>query len=241
MIATPVRHVIAIVPALNEAASIADVVRATLAHVDEVIVVDDGSTDATAELAATAGATVLSHPRRLGVGAAIASGLSRAAANGATAVVQVDGDGQHDPSSVPTLLAAIDAGADLVVGTRFETGFDMGFARRAVTAAFAWTISRRLNTRISDPTSGFRAFSRRAVAELTPVFPLKYLSDTVEVLYLAADRGLRVSAVPVRMRARTGGKPSAGTLKSIGYALRMSGIVARHMWAHGSRQRADGR
>lgn len=227
---------VAVVPALNEAHSIVDVVEAVAQHVDVVVVIDDGSTDDTRALAAKAGATVIHHPRRLGVGAAVASGLSYAQEMGASAVVQIDGDAQHDASFIPAVLAPLKRGADLVVGSRFEHGFEMGRVRRIVLAVFAKLMSYRLGTRISDPTSGFRAFSPHAIEVLTPIFPLKYLSDTVEVLYLAADEGLRVVTVPVRMNERVGGKPSAGTVQSIGYALRMMGIVASHTFAHRKRQ-----
>jgi glycosyltransferase involved in cell wall biosynthesis len=228
--------VVAVVPALNEAHAIAGVVKGASEYVDHVIVVDDGSGDETRMLAEEAGAVVIHHPRRLGVGAAVASGLARAQELGATAVVQVDGDGQHEPSSIAELLAPLSAGIDVVVGTRFEHGFEMGRVRRTVLGIFARLMSYRLGTRLTDPTSGFRAFSPRAVEVLTPIFPLKYLSDTVEVLYLAADHGLRIATVPVTMNARVGGKPSAGTVQSIGYALRMMGIVASHTFAHRPRQ-----
>jgi glycosyltransferase involved in cell wall biosynthesis len=229
--------VVAVVPALNEAHSIAGVVKRAADFVDEVVVIDDGSSDDTRTLAGDAGAVVIHHPRRLGVGAAVASGLAHAQERGATAVVQVDGDGQHEADCIPALLAPLEFGADLVVGTRFERGFVMGRVRRLVLDVFARLMSYRLGTRITDPTSGFRAFSPRAVDALTPIFPLKYLSDTVEVLYLAADHGLRIVSVPVSMNARAGGKPSASTVQSIGYALRMMGIVARHTFAHRQRRR----
>jgi glycosyltransferase involved in cell wall biosynthesis len=229
--------VVAVVPALNEAHSIAAVVKHAGDYVDRVVVIDDGSTDDTSSLAEEAGAVVIRHPRRLGVGAAVASGLARARELGATAVVQVDGDGQHDASFIPTLLAPLAGGADLVVGTRFEYGFEMGRVRRLVLAVFARLMSYRLGIRLTDPTSGFRAFSPRAIEVLTPIFPLKYLSDTVEVLYVAADSGLRIVTVPVAMNARVGGKPSAGTLQSIGYALRMMGIVTSHTFRHRASER----
>jgi glycosyltransferase involved in cell wall biosynthesis len=231
-------YVVAIVPAHNEADAVASVVKQTAAYVDDVVVVDDGSDDDTGALAAGAGAIVVHHPRRLGVGAAVASGLAQSRRLGATAVVQVDGDGQHDADSIPDLLAPLTAGADLVIGTRFERGFEMGRLRRLALRVFAWTISIRLGTRTTDPTSGFRAFSPRAVDVLTPIFPLKYLSDTVEVLYLGADHGLRIAFVPVSMSARVGGKPSAGTVQSIGYALRIMGIVAKHTFAAHRRRSA---
>jgi glycosyltransferase involved in cell wall biosynthesis len=94
--------VVAVVPALNEAHAIAGVVKGASEYVDHVIVVDDGSGDDTRTLAEEAGAVVIHHPRRLGVGAAVASGLARAQELGATAVVQVDGDGQHEPRASPT-------------------------------------------------------------------------------------------------------------------------------------------
>lgn len=223
---------VAVVPALNEAFSIAGVVEHTGRFVDHVVVIDDGSSDDTGPLAEQAGATVIRHARRLGVGAAVASGLAHAHQLGATAVVQVDGDAQHDASFIPDVLAPLAGGADLVVGSRFEHGFAMGRVRRLTLAVFARLMSHRLGTRVSDPTSGFRSFSPRAVEVLTPIFPLKYLSDTVEVLYLAADHGLKVVTVPVRMNERAGGKPSAGTLQSIGYAVRMLGIVVSHTVSH---------
>jgi glycosyltransferase involved in cell wall biosynthesis len=223
---------VAVVPALNEAHSIVDVVERAALHVDVVVVIDDGSTDDTRALATKAGATVIHHPRRLGVGAAVASGLAYAHELGATAVVQIDGDGQHDTSFIPAVLAPLAKGADLVVGSRFEHGFEMGAVRRTMLALFARLISYRLGTRLIDPTSGFRAFSPKAIDRLTPIFPLKYLSDTVEVLYLAADNGLRVVTVPVKMSERAGGKPSAGAIQSVGYALRMMGIVTSHTFAH---------
>lgn len=223
---------VAVVPALNEAYSIAGVVEQASRFVDHVVVIDDGSGDDTGLLAERAGATVIRHARRLGVGAAVASGLAHAHQLGATAVVQVDGDAQHDASFIPDVLAPLAGGADLVVGSRFEHGFAMGRVRRLTLAAFARLMSYRLGTRVSDPTSGFRSFSPRAVEVLTPIFPLKYLSDTVEVLYLAADHGLKVVTVPVRMHERAGGKPSASTLASIGYAVRMLGIVVSHTVSH---------
>jgi glycosyltransferase involved in cell wall biosynthesis len=233
----PTSLVIAVVPALNERDSVAAVVERVANYVDEVIVIDDGSSDDTGAVAAGAGAIVIRHPDRRGVGAAVASGLVRAKDVGATAVVQVDGDGQHDADGIRDLLAALDSGADLVIGTRFERGFDMVWVRRLALAIFARLISYRLGMRITDPTSGFRAFSPRAVDVLMPIFPVKYLSDTVEVLYLAAGHGLRVVTVPVSMYPRTGGKPSVGTVQSIGYAARMMGIVAKHAILHRHRQR----
>lgn len=221
--------IIAVVPALNEAATIESVVRSALQQVDKVCVVDDGSTDRTGDIARAAGAHVIRHESNQGVGAAVAAGLAWAREQHADAAVQLDGDGQHDAGHVPALLAALGNGADLVIGTRFELGFEMSGVRRLAMRAFSSLISRRLGHRLDDPTSGFRAFSPRAIDVLVPIFPRKYLSDTVEVLYLASDAGLRVSSTPVKMHQRRGGQPSVGPLKSTVYALRMFSIIGRHI------------
>jgi glycosyltransferase involved in cell wall biosynthesis len=220
--------IVAVVPALNEQDSVGDVVRGAAEHADVVVVVDDGSSDETAERARLAGATVVSHTVNRGVGAAIATGLVTARELGATIVVQVDGDGQHDTGFIPRVVECVRAGADLAVGTRFETGFDMGRARRMLLGLFARLISARIGVRVSDPTSGFRGFGTRAIAELAPVFPTKYLSDTVEVLFIAHERQLVVDTVPVRMRQRPTGSSSVGPLTGIVYTLRILGIIAAH-------------
>jgi glycosyltransferase involved in cell wall biosynthesis len=217
-----------VIPALNEVDSIDAVVRAAIEIVDTVIVVDDGSTDGTAAAARRAGAEVISHARNLGVGAAVATGLASARDRGCDQVVQLDGDGQHDPCHVRDLFSCLDEGADLALGTRFELGFQMGWVRRVMTRLFAWIISRRIGEPVSDPTSGFRAFDQRAMAALIPIFPTHYLSDTVELLLLAAERGLVIRTVPVRMRPRRTGRPSSGPLRSVGYAMRMLWIIAKH-------------
>ena len=128
-----------------------------------------------------------------------------------------------------------------MVGSRFEHGFEMGAVRQGDAGRLRQVDLVPARHGLVDPTSGFRAFSPRAIDTLTPIFPLKYLSDTVEVLYLAADNGLRVVTVPVKMSERAGGKPSAGLIQSVGYALRMMGIVASHTFAHRRRVGTDDR
>lgn len=221
-------RVVIVIPALNEAGAIERVVTAALNHADDVIVVDDGSTDGTGDLAQHAGAFVVRHERNLGVGTAVANGLAAARERGATVAVQLDGDGQHDATCVPALLEEIDGGANLVIGTRFESGFPMSVVRRTVTKLFAWAVSRRVGRPISDPTSGFRAFDERAMDMLIPIFPKPYLSDTVELLLIAAEHDLIVRAVPVRMFERSSGQASAGLIQSVGFAMRVVLIIARH-------------
>jgi glycosyltransferase involved in cell wall biosynthesis len=227
--ARPPGRIVVVVPAWNERATIADVVRSVREATGfEVVVVDDGSTDGTAQCARAAGATVLRHPFNVGVGGAVGTGLAHAQRLGAGVVVQVDADGQHDPSAIGALVAAVVDGADLAIGSRFDAGYTMGWVRRTAIRRFARHVERRLRTAVPDPTSGFRAFGPRAIDALTPTFPTAYLSDTVEVLLHAADRGLVVRSVPVPMRVRQAGQASAGLWRSAGYALRIWWILLAH-------------
>jgi len=220
-------RVLVMVPALNERDSIAAVVADALRHLDaDVVVVDDGSTDDTAALASDAGATVLRHPFNLGVGAAIRTALRFAVASGYDEVVQLDGDGQHLAEEAGRLLTARrEADVDLVVGSRFESGYEVSRARRTMMRLLARLISRRLHTKVTDTTSGFRAMGPRAIALFAAEYPADYLSDTVEALLLAADARLRVAELPVVMRPRQGGRPSTSTARSFYHLLRLFLVV----------------
>lgn len=219
-----------IIPALNEEAAIATVVadvRRALSAA--VVVVDDGSTDGTEAVARAVGAVVLRHPFNLGVGAAVRTGLRYAVENGYETVLQLDGDGQHDPEDAKILLSALEhEDVDIVVGSRFEFGYDLSPARRTVMRLLSSIVSRRLGTTITDTTSGFRAFRGPAVAYFARVYPSDYLSDTVEALLLAADAGLRVVEVPVHMRRRTTGTASTNPVTAAFHVLRLLLVVAVH-------------
>ncbi|HEX2700600.1 MAG TPA: glycosyltransferase family 2 protein [Acidimicrobiales bacterium] len=219
-----------IVPALNEEAAIGGVVGAARrALAATVVVVDDGSTDATGEVAAAAGGVVVRHPFNLGVGAAVRTGLRYASENGYETVLQLDGDGQHDPRDAAGLLSRLEQGdVDVVVGSRFANGYDLSRSRRAVMRLLARLVSRRLGTEITDTTSGFRAFGGRSVGYFAQVYPAEYLSDTVEALLLAADAHLRVAEVAVHMRRRTTGSASASTVMSAFYVVRLLLVVLVH-------------
>jgi glycosyltransferase involved in cell wall biosynthesis len=218
-----------IVPALNEAECIAEVVRSIKANLAaDVLVVDDGSTDGTGSRARAAGATVVQHPYNLGVGAAIRTAMRFADECGYDVVVQVDGDGQHDPTDAKRLLEAVDEGYDLVVGSRFGAGYHLSFVRRLMMRFLSGVVSRRATERINDTTSGYRAFSRRSIRHFAQHYPTDYLSDTVESLLLAADAGLKIHEVDVSMHQRTSGQASARTLKSAYYMLRLLLIIMLH-------------
>jgi glycosyltransferase involved in cell wall biosynthesis len=223
-------RLLVIVPALNEADSIASVVadaRSTL-HAD-VVVVDDGSIDETGARARTAGATVLTLPYNLGVGGAIRTALRYAVAEGYQQVLQLDGDGQHEASEGARLVDVLQSGSvDLVVGSRFAAGYEIGVGRRIVMKILSKILSRRLHTAVTDTTSGFRAMGPDAIRCFAREYPLDYLSDTVEALLMAGDAGLTVREVDVRMRPRQGGSPSASPMKSAYHLVRLLLVVLVH-------------
>lgn len=212
-----------IMPAWNEeeviGATVTEV-RTALPWVD-LLVVDDGSKDATAELARAAGASVLTLPFNMGVGGALRAGFKYADRNGYDRAIQVDADGQHDPRDIPKVLAGLE-NADISIGARFagvgdyETRGPRKWAMRLLAAA----LSRASRVRLTDVTSGFRAANRRAIAQYVEHYPAEYLGDTVDSLMTAVRSGLTVTQVPVAMRPRQGGLPSANPAKAAAYLMR---------------------
>jgi glycosyltransferase involved in cell wall biosynthesis len=215
----------AVVPAFNEAGSIRAVV-AEIRDADpefEVIVVDDGSTDGTAEFARSAGATVLSLPYNLGIGAAVQTGLQYACEHDFDLAVQIDGDGQHDARELRALLEPVVAGgADIAVGSRFAAagGYRASFARRAGIVLFAGVVSLIVRQRVTDTTSGFRAMNRRGIRLFANDYPHDY--PEVEATVLVCRHGLRLVEVPVAMRQRENGRSSITAFRSLYYMGKVS-------------------
>ena len=208
-------HTLVAIPALNEAATLARVVeevREAVPQVD-VLVVDDGSTDGTAQVAAAAGAEVLVLPFNVGVGGAMRTAFRYARLHGYDAVVQVDADGQHVPAHIPELLQALE-GASVVIGGRFGTGYRARGPRRWAMALLARSLSHVCKTPLTDTTSGFRAADAAAISLFADHYPAEYLGDTVESLVMAARAGLVVREVPVQMRPRQGGEASHSPLRA---------------------------
>lgn len=220
-----------VMPALNEEESVGAVVAEVFSKLPgvSVLVVDDGSTDRTVARARDAGATVISLPFNLGVGGAMRLGFKYALAHGFSNVVQVDSDGQHDPSGVPQLLHELET-MDLVLGARFagEGDYSVRGPRRWAMIVLARIISALAGTPLSDTTSGFRATGPRAVQLFADHYPAEYLGDTIESLVIAARAGCTIRQVPVAMRPRAGGAPSHNPLKSAAYLGRagMALIIA---------------
>ncbi|HJP73604.1 MAG TPA: glycosyltransferase family 2 protein [Pseudonocardiaceae bacterium] len=220
---SPTDRVLIVVPAWNEeqvvGATVTEI-RGTLPQVD-VLVVDDGSTDDTAKAARSAGARVLELSYNLGVGGAMRAGFRYAVQNGYDTVVQVDADGQHDPSELPALLAKL-ADADMVIGSRFAGVGDyrIGGPRHWAMTLLSAVISRLARTRLTDTTSGFRATGPRALPLFAEHYPAEYLGDTVESLVIAVRAGCRIAEMPARMRPRQGGRPSHRPIKAAVYLFR---------------------
>ena len=228
------QRVLIVVPALNEERSVGDVVYDARALGYDVCVVDDGSTDATATVAADAGATVLRVPINLGVGGALRCGFRWALARGYDVVVQLDADGQHDPREVATLLAAMRRSeADMVIGSRFAANADayaIAPVRRLAMRVLARRASRLTGTVVRDSTSGFRAIRRPLLDRFAVNYPVEYLGDTVEALIEAGRSGARIVEQPVAMFPRRHGNSSASALASVWYVLRV--IVATELTHH---------
>lgn len=210
-----------VMPAFNEQASVGDVVREVKAALPGVaiLVVDDGSRDATASVARAAGALVAQLPFNLGVGGAMRSGFRYALENGFENVVQIDADGQHDPAGVPKLLAALSDGADLVLGARFagEGSYTVRGPRAWAMRVLATILSRTSGAKLTDTTSGFRASGPRAVRIFAAHYPAEYLGDTIEALVIASRSGCVIRQVPVAMRPRAGGQPSHSPTKAAAF------------------------
>nr|WP_281259072.1 glycosyltransferase family 2 protein [Amycolatopsis sulphurea] len=223
MSTTPVstRKVLIVMPALNEQASVGSVlaeVRRVLPEID-ILVVDDGSQDQTARIAREAGAEVARLAVNLGVGGAMRTGFRYAAARDYDVVIQVDADGQHDPEEVAALLSALDAGADIAIGSRFagKGAYRAVGPRKYAMVALSLVFSRLARHKLTDVTSGFKAMGPQAIKLFAAYYPAEYLGDTVEGLVLAIRAKLTISEVPVLMRERAGGTPSHSPVKSAVY------------------------
>jgi glycosyltransferase involved in cell wall biosynthesis len=220
------RH-LAVVPAFNESATVASVVGALhqrAPHFD-VLVIDDGSTDDTAAAAERCGARVLRHPFNLGIGGAVQSGFLYALEEDYDFMVQVDGDGQHDPAEIRKLQAAMeeDPTIDVVCGSRFMSSdhrYPAPISRRTGIHLFSFLLRRVVEERVSDPTSGFRLYNRRAIRLFARDYPHDY--PEVEAVLMLHHHRLRLRETPVRMFERGGGASSiSGSGKSAYYMVKV--------------------
>jgi glycosyltransferase involved in cell wall biosynthesis len=217
-------RVLVVILAYNEEASLTRVTREVRASVPwaDVAVVNDGSRDGTARLADELGVIALNLPHHVGVGGAEQTGLRYALRAGYDVVVRADGDGQHDPAEIPALLRALaERDADLMVGSRYleSRGYATPWPRRAGSVVLGTVISLACRRRITDPTSGFRAFGRRAIRVCADTYPRGYPEPEALVQCLRA--GLRLGEVPVTMRPRFAGRSSLDALRGVHYMVRV--------------------
>ncbi|PZR54344.1 glycosyltransferase family 2 protein [Xylanimonas oleitrophica] len=218
-------RLLVVVPAWNEESTIAAVVAEVQQEVPgaDVLVVNDGSTDRTADVARAAGAAVLDLPLNLGVGGAMRAGFKYALRERYDAVVQIDGDGQHDPRHVLRLWETMQQErADIVIGARFagEGDYSVRGPRKWAMGLLATVLSRVSRTRLTDTTSGFKLMNARALEVFASNYPAEYLGDTVEALVIASRARLSVRQVGVAMRPRAGGTPSHNPWKAGVFLLR---------------------
>jgi len=216
-------RVVAVIPCYNTESHIAEVVTKCLPHVDQVIVVDDGSTDNTAEVARKAGAKVISHERNMGYGEAINSCFEAAKANAADILLTIDGDGQHNTDEVPLLLEPILGGeVDLVIGSRFLSNNHnipsyRNFGIRVIT--WLWNVFSKI--KVSDSQSGFRAYNKTFFNDL--VLSAKGMSISIEILEKARRKGVTITGVPISCHYTH----STISLNAIKHGLRVSLSVIR--------------
>jgi glycosyltransferase involved in cell wall biosynthesis len=216
---------LAVVPAYNESETIVSVVQALRERAPrfDTLVIDDGSTDATAMLAFEAGAKVLKLPFNLGIGGAVQTGFVYAREHGYDFLAQVDGDGQHDSIELERLIATMeDEAVDMVCGSRFLTDeyqYPAPISRRTGIHIFSFLLTHIVGMRVSDPTSGFRLYNRRAIELFARNYPHDY--PEVEAVLILHHHRLRMREVPVQMYTRGGGTSSISTGKSAYYMVKV--------------------
>ncbi len=218
------KRIAVIIPAYNEELSIAAVVKSVLdlGKGYHVVVVNDASKDATSQEARAAGATVIDLPFNLGIGGAVQTGYKYARAGGYDAAVQVDGDGQHPPDGIPSLLVPLfEGGYDIVVGSRFveTTGYRISLMRGLGIRILWLFLKVTTGLTVTDPTSGFRAINRKAIELFAEDYPQDYPEP--ESLVSACKHNFKVTEVPVAMSARMYGSSSITPARAAYYMVKV--------------------
>lgn len=215
-----------LIPAYNESKNIQRVISEVHKVVPgvDIVVINDGSKDSTAKLARIAGAKVISHPFNMGYGAACQTGYKYASRHGYDYVVQMDADGQHEPSCVKDLLSAVqDPEVDIVLGSRWlsDVEYNGSLLRKFGKHFFAFLANRLTGLKVTDPTTGFQALSRKVIYFYsTEIYPADY--PDADMIILLKRAGFRIKEIPVVMyRNETGQSMHAGLLKPIYYGIKM--------------------
>jgi glycosyltransferase involved in cell wall biosynthesis len=212
-----------VIPAYQAELSVGDVVSRSRQLMDDVVVVDDGSTDQTADAAETAGARVIRHPHNLGKGRALQTAFTDLFNRGAEQVLTLDADGQHLPEDIPLLLEAASSGADLVIGSRDHLFGEMHPVRRTSNRCSSFLISTVAGKTLSDFQSGFRLYTKSLI-EVTG-FPEPRFEAESAVAVRAIRWGFRVATVPIRLGFADG--RSTSHYRPVIDSLRIAGAVVR--------------
>jgi glycosyltransferase involved in cell wall biosynthesis len=196
--AGPIRWCV-LLPAYQEGGRIGQTVRAVLAHCPNVVVVDDGSTDATADEARQAGATVVPHERNRGKGVALQTGFKHVMEAGYDCVVTMDGDGQHAPEDLPGFLDVYrESRAQVVVGNRMSDPRTMPLVRRLTNRFMSWLLSRRMGQAVPDTQNGYRLYDREVLPILLATVSEGFAAES-EVLLDLAEAGETIASAPTRI------------------------------------------
>ena len=227
-------NTLVIVPAYNEAGSIGEVLNELKKYHYNVLVVSDGSIDATCDIAKEMNVRVLELPINLGVGGALSAGFRFAVREKFSAVVQVDADGQHPANEIGNLIeAANENDAHVVIGSRFlsgESSMKVGVIRRLVMRLLARSSSRATGINITDTTSGFRIICEPLLTKYSISFPTNYLGDTYEAVVAAGRSGYKVIEIPAALRERTSGESTASIAQSVRFTVK--GLVVASLRLH---------
>jgi glycosyltransferase involved in cell wall biosynthesis len=185
-----------IVPAFNEAKRIGDVVRQCRAHAQQVVVIDDGSTDGTGDVASTAGAHVIRHERNLGKGASLVTGFDYARKQGFDLVITIDADGQHDPAQIPRFLATYHrTKIPVLIGNRLWNRKQIPLVRRWTNQTMSWLLSKLMKRYLPDTQCGFRLF-RTDLLSYVPSESPRFAMES-EILLHTAARHFRMDSVRI--------------------------------------------
>ena len=217
--------ILIIIPAFNEEGTIREVIHKVQAFLPpaDVLVVNDGSTDDTGSIAWKEGVLVLENPYNMGIGATMQTGFLYALRKDYDIVVQIDGDGQHNPESLPSLIQPILEGrSNLVIGSRYlsDQGYKSTLPRKLGIKFFTYLLWIFTGKRVTDPTSGFRAMDREGIALFAKEYPADY--PEVEALIAAHQKGLQYQEIATTMKERQGGTSSIGFLSALYYMVKVT-------------------
>ncbi len=218
--------ILIIIPAFNEEENIQKTIREikSLPRPVSIVVINDGSKDQTAAKAKQTGVPVISLPFNLGIGGAVQTGFKYAKKNNFNIAVQIDGDAQHNPNCLEDLIKPVlDNQADMTIGSRFlppHLGYQSSFVRRIGIHFFARLISVLTQSKVTDPTSGFRAYNKKMIAVFSHYYPQDFPEP--EAIVVAGRYDARIKEVPVVMRKRAGGISSIRYLRTLHYMVKVT-------------------